>query len=201
VADPQTPPAAVDTQALAVAVAAAMAPIIQQMQAAQAETIAALIEGQKAGVAESVKAARTKRPESYLGDFPFPGTSHWSPDGSPLETLRCESFLGYWEEDENGGLSIIAGYPYLADEHGGCTNDERRALNVIQPGVFKARRRDGAEGIVRVQLKHDMDGTPTRLVIAVPKPWLTKQMKNMIGGIEFLSQLHPSVARLVERAA
>jgi hypothetical protein len=180
---------------IAAAVAAAMGPILAQMQASQAQTIQTLIEGQKAGQVEAVKAARAKRPESYLGDFPYLVKSHWSPDGTPLPALRCESFLGYWEEDEtSGALAIIAGYPYVADEFGGCTREERDLLNSLQAGVYKATRRDGTSGVVRVQIKHDTDGAPTRLVVAVPKTWLTKQTKNTIGGIEFLRQLVPGVA-------
>jgi hypothetical protein len=180
---------------IATAVAAAMGPILAQMQAAQTQTMQALLEGQRAGQVEAVKAARSKRPESYLGDFPHVVTSHWSPDGSPLPALRCESFLGYWEEDEtSGALSIVPGYPYVADEYGGCTRDEREVLNSLHAGVYRARRRDGTTGVVRVQIKHDIDGTPTRLVVAVPKEWLSKQAKNTLGGIEFLRQLVPGMA-------
>jgi hypothetical protein len=201
--DPDTPDQdvsagpGVDPTAIAIAVAAAMAPLIQQMQQGQAEMIAALLKGQTVSTAEAVKAARTKRPESYLGDFPFPGMSHFSPTGEKLPPLRCESFLGYWDEDENGQLTIYAGYPYVADEYGGCTLEERTLLNNLEAGVYRAKRRDGMEGIIRVQIKHDIDGQPTRLVVAPPKTWLTMQMKNMVGGVDFLRQLQPDVAQRV----
>lgn len=188
--EPQTPTTTVDpalAQMVALAVAEAMKPLIG--------ALGAIVQGQGLATAEAVKAARTKRPESYLGDFPHPNISHFTPDGRMLPPLTCETFLGYWEQDElTGQLQIIPGYPYIAEETGGCTLEEREVLNRIQAGIYTAHRRDGVKGQVRVQVRHDTDGQPYRKTIAVPKTWLTKQMKNMIGGIEFLRQLDPAVA-------
>lgn len=167
-------------QAVAAGVAAAMGPIIQALQA-----------GQVTQATELAKAARSRRPESYNGDFDYHGISFFKPDGGPLTPLRCPSYLGYWDDEEQ---KVIPAYPYLADEFGGCTEEERRLLNQLEPGVFKAQRRDGVTGPVRVELRRDVDGAPMRLVICVPKQWLSKELKNQIGGVELLRQLQPALA-------
>ncbi len=99
-----------------------------------------------------------------------------------------EWFAGWWDDEEQ---KVIPAYPYLADEHGGCTREERDILNRVEPGIYKVRRRDGVEGSVRVEIRKDVDGTPMRLVVCVPKNWLGKELKNMIGGVEMLRQLGP----------
>ena len=193
---------------IAAAVAAAMGPVLTQIQQANAQqqaatmdAMSALISGQQSGNADALKAARgSKRPESFLGDFAYPGTSHWAPNGEKLLPLTCDTFLGYHEVDENtGNLSIIPGYQSIADEHGGCTAEERTLLNAIVAGNYIATRRDGLSGEVMVQVRYDTSGNPFRKVIAVPKTWLTAQMKNMIGGADFLRQLQPETAKRAAR--
>jgi hypothetical protein len=174
-------------EVIAAAVAAAMAPVVEAMTA--------LAAGNAAAATQALAAAKaSKRPESYLGDFPYHERSAFRPlgiDGPPLPPLTCPTFLGLHEMDEGTGELIIrAAYPYVADEHGGCTFEERELLNAIVAGVYPGiRRRDGVTGIVRVQVREDADGSPYRKVIAVPKQWLSKQHKNQIGGVEFLSQV------------
>lgn len=180
-------------QMIAAAVAAAMAPVVA--------AIGAIVEGQNESAAEHLKMAKAgKRPESYKGDFPYHERSHFRPQGiagPPLPKLTCETFLGYTEYDDlTGALKIIPGYPYIADEHGGCTFEERELLNAIQPGVYRGiTRLDGTTAEVRVKVLYDADGTPTRKTIAVPKQWLTKQAKNQIGGLQLLKQLADRVPK------
>jgi hypothetical protein len=197
-----------DTASLAQAIAGVMGPLLAQMQQqtatmlaqmqqSQAEMLSTLVQSQRdSNTLLAAEAKKNRKPESYLGDFPEPMDNSFMPDGEPLPKLKCESFLGYWEEDEGtGALQLRGGFPYIDEPRGGCTREERELLNSLEAGVFRARTRDGSEGIVRVALRHDTDGSPIRLTVAVPKQWLSREKKNLLGGVELLRQLVPGVAR------
>jgi hypothetical protein len=197
-----------DTQSLAHAIAGVMGPVIAQMQAQTQAMLAQMQESNALMLAELVKSQRdsntlmaaearkNRKPESYLGDFEEPTVSHFTPDGEPLPKLKCPAELGYWEEDEGtGAMMIRGGFPYIDEPRGGSTREERDLLNGLEAGVYRARRRDGAEGVVRVVVKHDADHSPIRLTVAVPKSWLSREGKNVLGGVELLKQLQPAVAR------
>ena len=113
-----------------------------------------------------------------------------------MPSLRCPTWLGvYWIDEGTDEIKIDPGFECEADEYGGCTFEERRLLNRVEPGVYKLKRRDGVIGVARVQFRYDTDGLPERIVIAIPKQWMTKQMKNMIGSlVEIASQLQPETA-------
>ena len=183
------PQSSMDPAAFAEAIAPTLAATVAQAVAqAMAQVLPAIMQPLAQGQADAVRAARSPIAESYRGDFAYHEQSYFRPQGQPLTPLKCPMFLGYWDDDLQ---KVIPGYPYLADEHGGCTEEERQILNRLTAGVFKARRRDGIEGPVRVEVRTDVDGSPMRLVVCVPKQWLSKELKNMIGGVEFLRQLLP----------
>jgi hypothetical protein len=173
------------------------ATMLAQMQENNAQMLSALVQSQRdSNTLLAAEARKNKKAESYLADFPEPMDNAFMPDGEPLPKLKCESFLGYWEEDEGTGqMQLRGGFPYIDEPRGGCTREERELLNSLEAGVFRARTRDGSEGIVRVALRHDTDGSPIRLTVAVPKQWLSREKKNLLGGVELLRQLVPGVAR------
>jgi hypothetical protein len=197
-----------DVTSLATALTGVIGPLLAQMQQQTAAMIAQMQESNAQMLAELVRSQRdsntllaaearkNKRPESYLNDFPEPLANAFMPDGEPLPKLKCPAELGYWEEDEGtGAMMIRGGFPYIDEPRGGSTREERDLLNGLEAGVYRARRRDGAEGVVRVVVKHDADNSPIRLTVAVPKSWLSREGKNVLGGVELLKQLQPAVAR------
>lgn len=139
--------------------------------------------------ADVVKAARSRRPESYNGDFPYPGKSVFAPEGlaalpnEVLPKLKCPMFLGIWENNK-----AVPVYPYIADDTGGLTLEERDLLNQLKPGLYTVERRDEITGPVRVVIDEDADGTPTRLTIAVQKNWLEKGEVRSLPSIKVLAR-------------
>lgn len=166
---------------------------ISGMQTAQlADVLKQVVQSQAQATADVVKSAKSRMPESYRGDFPYPGISVFSPTGEPLPALKCPMFLGVWDHVANKHEPV---FPIIADDTGGATMDERRLLNALEQGAFEVERRDEVRGTVRVVMDRDADGTPTRLTIAVPKNWLEKGEHRALPSLKALArQLQPTVA-------
>jgi hypothetical protein len=171
--------------------------MIAQMQESNAQMLAELVRSQRdSNTLLAAEARKNKKAESYLNDVEAPNDNAFMPDGEPLPKLRCPSELGYWEEDEGSQQMMIrGGFPYIDEPRGGATKEERELLNSLEAGVYRCRSRDGSEGVVRVAVRHDVDGQPIRMTVAVPKGWLSREKKNLLGGVELLRQLVPGVAR------
>jgi hypothetical protein len=165
------------------------------------ETLIAMQQQNATFMEKVLERARSRRPESYNGDFPFPNISAFAPEGlahlpgQVLPPLKCPMFLGVWDAQQNKAVPV---YPYIADDYGGLSIEERRLLNNLQPGVFTVERRDEIVGQARVVIEQDADGTPTRLTIAVSKRWLEKdEVRSMPSIKQLAGQLQPKTTEAV----
>lgn len=125
-----------------------------------------------------IKNARSRRPESFRGDFPFPNISAFNPDGDakPCPPLKCEMWEGIWVSTENRARK---GYPLEQGDLGPLTKREVRLLNQLTPGVFTIENRDGGTGTLRIVGEHDPSGALTLLILAYPETWLSKEEKHV----------------------
>lgn len=142
----------IDIQGIVAAVVAAMA----QSGTNQADAIASALK-------EAVAGAREPIPENKVA----PQVSVFNPAGDrdhPRPGLECPSFLGVYDDDGK-----IAPAFEIIDSN--CTVKEQELLNQVREGEFLVERNDGVRGIVKVQVRRDLNGKAARKVLAVPHGW------------------------------
>lgn len=152
---PKRAPAAqgLDIQGIVAAVVAAM----QANGASQADAIASALK-------EAVAGAREPIPENKVA----PQVSVFNPEGDrdhPRPGLECPTFLGVYDDD--GKIA-----PAFEMVEANCTVKEQELLNVVGQGEYLVTRMDGVKGLVKVQVRKDLNGKPSRKVLAVPHGWL-----------------------------
>lgn len=164
------------------------ATLIQMLVTALQQSGADTAQAIRDGLASATSMAREPIPENKVA----PGYSVYAhPNGdqtTPRTKLRCPMFLGIYNED---GKAVPA-FEIFPDT---CTENERVALNAVQPGAFHVERNDGKTALWRVVQQTDDLGQPIRLVIAVPATWLSKDEQAQMpaqfnkAGTGFLQQL------------
>jgi hypothetical protein len=144
--------------------------------------IQALVTGIQGGLSNAAAMARDPIPENKT----IAGHSVYAhPLGEAHNTkLRCPMFLGIY--DEEGKCK-----PAIEIFEDTSTEIERRALNLVEPGVRPGmERNDGTRATWRVVQHSDDNGQPTRLIIAVPQLWLSQgEYHHMPGMPNLLKQL------------
>ena len=145
---------------------------IQQKEAASKGSDIALLTAQhRQDMEKLLERARNRRPESYLGDFPFPNISAFNPDGDakPIPPLKCDIWEGHWDVKK---ASAVEGYQFELEV---LTKQEARLLNLLQAGEYKVENFEGETGLVRVvATKNDATGEVVKLCIAYPHLWVDK---------------------------
>lgn len=147
--------ASVDVQAIVTAVVAAMA----QSGVSQADAIAGALK-------EAVSVARQPIPEGT--DASNPRKSVFNPEGeavAPRPGLVCPTFMGIYDDDGK----IAPAFEMIEDN---CTKREQELLNQVTQGEYRVERNDGVIGLVKVQVRTDLNGKPTRKILALPHGWL-----------------------------
>lgn len=174
---PPAPPPTVAGLDMA-AFAALLAGAIGQSGVATAQAI-------KEGLTDATAMAREPIPENKIS----PGHSVYAhPDGDqkhPRTLLRCPMFLGIYD-DKGEALGAFELEP------GTLTEWEREKLNGLRPGVYQGiERNNGDRGLWRVVEKHNDNGEPQSLIVAVPPTWLSRdEFQYMPTLRNALTQLH-----------
>lgn len=144
---------------------------MQAFAAVLAQAMAAAGVASAGAIGDAAKSARTPMPETFLsGGYPeISAFGH--PEGDlarPRTELRCPMFLGYYNEDGDVTPAFV-----IHDDT--STENERVLLNALAPGEMWIESNSGEKAICKVVEKRDSLGAITRLVIAVPQPWLSKE--------------------------
>lgn len=164
----------------------------QRAKAVGQSDVALLAQQNREFMEKVIEKARTRRPESYNGDFPFPNISAFNPDGSakPAPPLKCDMYEGKWAMNPRTRvIDYQDGYPLEQgdDGLGPLTKQEVRLLNQLTAGEFQVENNSDETGLVRIVVhENDATGAPVKLVIAYPEPWMTNEGKG----------LKPSVTKL-----
>lgn len=158
------------TADLATAIGQAMAAALAASQGNQAEAMK-----------EIAKVARSRRSESYNGDFEFPNLSAFNPEGDadPRPPLACRMWIGIWNDKTREAQT---GYEMEWDQ---LSKREILLLNrlVEAEGAYPVERTDGVRGTLRVVVDRDPGGAPTRLILTYPHGWLDQDTKNAVPSI------------------
>jgi hypothetical protein len=163
----QTAAQVLDIQGIVAAVIAAM----QANGQSQAEAIAAAMK-------EAANSAREPIPENKVS----PGVSVFNPLGErehPLPPLECDTFWGVYDDD---------GKIAPAFEMVNLKREEIEGLNTITQGEYLVERTDGQKGLVKVQVRKDLNGKPTRKVIAVPHGWFARDKYQHVPSVVDLTE-------------
>lgn len=157
--------------------------LIQMLAAAMQQSGANTAQAIKDGLADGMSLARDPIPENKIA----PGFSVYAhPEGDqrrPRTKLRCPMYLGAYNEYGHA----IGVFEIFQDT---CKESERVMLNQLTPGDFTVYRNDDKHAIWKVVEEKDSLGQVTRLVIAVPTGWLSKEEQaQMPSQTRFLKQL------------
>lgn len=176
------PPAVISPES-----ATPMATISPDMMAL-VQALAAAIQSGNANIgaqmADAIKANRQPIPENPPDQFPAHSIYHPGGKAEPFENLKTEMFLGIW--DQTNGKAVPA-YPY---ESKMLTDEERAALNRLEPKIGELRCTDGTKIPARVVAQQDAMGNLHRIVIALPPTAYDKDHRNTIPGpVEISRQL------------
>ncbi len=145
---------------------AALVAALQQSNAGTADAI-------REGLTANAAMARNPIAETYLnGGYPAKSVfSHKDGDlAHPRTKLRCPMFLGVYTEHGQ----VVPAFEIYEDV---CTEQERVLCNDLQPGSFDVERNDGQSAKWQIVEQKDAHGEITRLVIAVPQMWLSKDQQ------------------------
>lgn len=156
-----------------------VASLVQMLAAAMQQSGQSTAQAIRDGLADATAMARAPIPEN---EVPLDRGVYGNPHG-PRTKLRCPMYLGVYNEH---GKSTPA-FEIFQDV---CTEQERVLLNQLQRGDYTVMRNDEREAICKVVEEKDSLGQTTRLVIAVPNTWLSKEEQaQMPSQLRLLRQL------------
>lgn len=148
-----------------------------------AQAFATALEQQRQGhvtdMSSLIEKARSRRPESFKGDFPYPNISVFNPDGDakPCPDLKCEMWEGILDTTVKPPVPR-KGHVLEKGDLGPLTKREVRLLNHLTEGVYTVENRDGERAPVHVSIDRAANGAPQLLIIAYPMNWMDKAGKN-----------------------
>lgn len=116
-----------------------------------------------------IEKARTRRPESYNGDFPMPKHGGLNPKGEDVPPLRAEFWEAFWDAQQRKAVRDVK---LEADT---LHITEIRLFNLIQPGEYRVTNHLEEQGVFRVIVEKDeATGAESRVLFTYPSEWVNK---------------------------